>query len=464
MSDFLVHHGVIGQKWGVRRYQYQDGSYTPEGRIHYDIGNGRQSKNSDLAHATEVQLSKDPITPKEKKKILSDDAKKALMIVGGVALAAGVAYGVYAVSQNLPPETTASILEAVGANGAEGSVEEQIESVAKVIDSNVINKTLEKPIESVVPKDVSEAINKPISEAANHEYTIEGSERANELFNSVMNEPMKFAMHHRNPVTWDHDMGKLSPIDYGAIKRGITKYIEEYGIPENATIKGTPDYGIKQVSRRAETGNERKVYEFAKAHPDVLAFSNSMFADAYGKAKLCNLNKLTDDEASSATKYSGNPYRYMNDVARGLADQKTKLTYLDDVNNLTNAIRKHSVPEDILIHRSIRLNGHPDLQHFFNQENLIGQTFFDKGFGSNSLSNYDVALNSGDPSRMVIHSIAPKGTKAMYMEDLTTSEHELELLLQRGSGYKVLDVVKDSNGRITDVFAQIVQNGNLEDV
>ncbi len=33
MSNYLVHFGIKGQKWGDRRYQYEDGSYTPEGKM-----------------------------------------------------------------------------------------------------------------------------------------------------------------------------------------------------------------------------------------------------------------------------------------------------------------------------------------------------------------------------------------------------------------------------------------------
>ena len=31
-DDYVVHHGKLGQKWGVRRYQNLDGSLTPEGK------------------------------------------------------------------------------------------------------------------------------------------------------------------------------------------------------------------------------------------------------------------------------------------------------------------------------------------------------------------------------------------------------------------------------------------------
>ena len=37
----LYHHGIKGQKWGVRRFQYTDGSLTPAGKRRYYVGEGR---------------------------------------------------------------------------------------------------------------------------------------------------------------------------------------------------------------------------------------------------------------------------------------------------------------------------------------------------------------------------------------------------------------------------------------
>ena len=49
-ADELYHHGIKGQKWGVRRFQNKDGSLTPAGKERYYIDNDSGTaitKNSD---------------------------------------------------------------------------------------------------------------------------------------------------------------------------------------------------------------------------------------------------------------------------------------------------------------------------------------------------------------------------------------------------------------------------------
>ena len=77
----LYHHGIKGQKWGVRRYQNSDGSLTDEGYRHwgYDPSTGRQTRASKSEHT------------KQKTKEYAKAGAKVALTLGSIGGAAGMA-------------------------------------------------------------------------------------------------------------------------------------------------------------------------------------------------------------------------------------------------------------------------------------------------------------------------------------------------------------------------------------
>lgn len=83
--EYLAHYGTKGQKWGVRRFQYEDGSLTPAGRERYGMGE-RGNKMSDKGrkrYAKDIQKALNKTDDERayyqrsaNKKLFNDDFRK----------------------------------------------------------------------------------------------------------------------------------------------------------------------------------------------------------------------------------------------------------------------------------------------------------------------------------------------------------------------------------------------------
>ena len=126
ISDELYHYGIKGQKWGVRRYQNEDGSLTAAGRKKYGYTDSGKETGANSGYKSKRSANKNEEdnvaykynkagesgwkglgrAVKDKVSNINVDREKLKkgLIIGGSAVAAGLtAYGIYKLtSGNIP--------------------------------------------------------------------------------------------------------------------------------------------------------------------------------------------------------------------------------------------------------------------------------------------------------------------------------------------------------------------------
>ncbi len=187
-------------------------------------------------------------------------------------------------------------------------------------------------------------------------------------------------------------------------------------------------------------------------------------SDALTKVYQSNLNKLNKEQKSSIADYTGIDF---DDINRSLrAERKLSERLSKNIDNITDALNNSITVEDMIVHRHVEFDGaskFTGLKEYQLKDNSIeelnkllkGKECTDKAFISTSIRNFK------DELREVVYDIyIPKGTKGLYINELSTSykDIEYEFLLQRETKFKIQEIFKDTDGTLKIVM-EVIGNG-----
>ena len=98
--SYLIHHGILGQKWGVRRFQNEDGSYTELGKKRRGVKTNMSpdaQRFAELKKKKAYEMSNAELQEYNKRANLENTYYRSLnpsTIAKGLAIVAGATAGI----------------------------------------------------------------------------------------------------------------------------------------------------------------------------------------------------------------------------------------------------------------------------------------------------------------------------------------------------------------------------------
>jgi hypothetical protein len=131
---------------------------------------------------------------------------------------------------------------------------------------------------------------------------------------------------------------------------------------------------------------------------------------------------------------------------------------------MTKAIERSAIPENIILYRtcdrSALLGKSIGILNDETLQQLIGKTIIDNGFVSTSLKKHTIVSELLESRDVLFEIRAPKGTKGQYISDLAGYDKEAEILLQKGTKFRILEYTRtkrQSNNDLITVICEVIE-------
>lgn len=262
--------------------------------------------------------------------------------------------------------------------------------------------------------------------------------------------------------------GDFPEIDRFAKKFGYTPSIKKNVAKTTKTSSKPVSTAKKQTSTAKAQTVVQKVSTIAKKAKKVTykTFENPEAAHEWTMENIYDelwWNSLDKIDQRAITWYTGHGYEDMNSYLRGMIDSITDKD-MEAIKRVSDALSKTTIKENIVVTRGMGgddamtglLNiSTSELEQLLtdNPDGLVGLVMRENGFLSTTI---DPKVNASFKSKYELKLNVPAGTHGAYIAPVTRFKDEHELLLDKGTAFRI-ESVKKLSGDKYRIFATVVQ-------